>query len=68
MGNQKAGFFQSVSGKLTEILVWAGFTNNLRTYAWEPRNRVFLRKYLLATRRFGKNPVSLVGVRAGLNL
>jgi hypothetical protein len=45
-----------VSGKLTEILVNAGFTNNLRTYAWGPRNRFFLRKYFLATRRFGKKP------------
>src|SRR4028118_1297087 len=47
---------QSVSGKLTEILVKVGFTNNLRTYAWGPRNRFFLRKYFLATRRFGKKP------------
>ena len=47
---------QSVSGKLTEILVKAGFTNNLRTYAWGPKNRDFLRKYFLATRRFGKKP------------
>jgi hypothetical protein len=47
---------QIVSGKLTEILVKAGFTNNLRTYAWGPRNRVFLRKYFLATGRFGKKP------------
>ena len=38
---------QSVSGKLTEILVKVGFNNNLRTYPWGPRNRVFLRKYFL---------------------
>ena len=47
---------QSVSGKLTEILVKAGFTNNLKTYAWGPRNRVFLGKYFQASRRFGKKP------------
>ena len=49
-------FGQIVSGKLTEILVKVGFTNNLRTYAWGPRNPVVLRKYFLPTRRFGKKP------------
>src|SRR6476661_6330913 len=52
---------QSVSGKLTEIIVWAGFTNNLRTCAWGPRNRVFLQKYFLVTRRFRKKPAFFGG-------
>ena len=59
---------QIVSGKLTEIVVKAGFANNLRTYAWGSRNLVFYENISWQPADSVKNPVSLVGVRAGLNL
>ena len=38
------------------------------TYAWGPRNRVFLGKYLIVARRFGEKPGFFVGVRPGLKI
>ena len=53
---------QIVSGKLTEIVVKAGFANNLRTYAWGSRNLVFYENISWQPADSVKNPVSLVGV------